>query len=267
MAEQDSTGQVAASAAEVYEAFFVPALFAEWAPRVADAAAIEHGHAVLDVGCGTGVLAREALERVGPDGSVVGLDRNPGMLAVAGEREPAVAWREGRAEELPFEDASFDAVTCQFSLMFFEDSAAALSEMWRVTRPGGRVAVAVWDSLDATPGYAAMAELLRRLFGDEAAESLRVPYAMGDTAALGRLFERAGLGTPHVDTVSGTARFPSIERWVYTDINGWTLAGKLDDDQYQRLLKEAEGSLGAFVQADGTVAFASPAHVVTAVKG
>ena len=79
-------GQVIASAAEVYDAFFVPALFQEWAPRVADAADLSSGRRVLDVACGTGVVAREAARRVGSDGAVIGLDRNPGMLAVAAAR-------------------------------------------------------------------------------------------------------------------------------------------------------------------------------------
>jgi ubiquinone/menaquinone biosynthesis C-methylase UbiE len=73
-------GQVTRSAADVYEAFFVPALFAEWAPRVADAGRLAPGDAVLDVACGTGVLARHALGRVGPGGLVVGLDRNDGTV-------------------------------------------------------------------------------------------------------------------------------------------------------------------------------------------
>ena len=81
-------------------------------------------------------------------------------------------WRHGRAEELPFDDHTFDAVISQFGLMFFEDRQAAIREMFRVLRPGGRLAVAVWDSLENTPGYLAVTELLQRLFGAEAADAL-----------------------------------------------------------------------------------------------
>jgi ubiquinone/menaquinone biosynthesis C-methylase UbiE len=98
---------------------------------------------VLDVACGTGVVAREAARRVGPAGAVAGLDRNEGMLAVARRMAPGIAWRHGLAEALPFPDGAFDAVICQFGLMFFEDRGKALGEMWRALRPGGRLAVAV----------------------------------------------------------------------------------------------------------------------------
>jgi ubiquinone/menaquinone biosynthesis C-methylase UbiE len=175
------TCQVTRSAAEVYEEFFVPALFLEWAPRVADAAQIAPGQKVLDVACGTGVLAREAARRVGPGGAVTGLDRNEGMLAVARRKSPHIDWQLGMAEALGFADGTMDAVVSQFGLMFFEDRRAALREMWRVARPGGRIAVAVWAALESAPGYAAMTDLLQRLFGDRIADALRAPFTLGDS--------------------------------------------------------------------------------------
>src|SRR5262245_51467780 len=120
------TGQVTQDAAEVYEAFFVPALFGAWAPRVADAAQLAAGQKVLDVACGTGVLAREAARRVLPGGAVTGLDRNDGMLAVARRAAPDIDWRLGKAEALPLADGAMDSVVSQFGLMFFEDRRAAL---------------------------------------------------------------------------------------------------------------------------------------------
>jgi ubiquinone/menaquinone biosynthesis C-methylase UbiE len=107
---ESERGQVSRSAAEVYEEFFVPALFEEWTDRVAEAARVGPGARVLDVACGTGVLARKVAGRVGSTGSVVGLDVNDGMLAVARRAAPGIEWRQGRAEALPFGDASFDAV-------------------------------------------------------------------------------------------------------------------------------------------------------------
>lgn len=259
-------GQVTRSAADVYEEFFVPALFQEWAAPVAEAAAVAPGQTVLDVACGTGVLAREALKRVRPGGSVVGLDRNEGMLAVARREAPSVEWRLGEAQSLPFADGRFDAVVSQFGLMFFDDRVMALKEMWRVLRPGGRLAVAVWDALDRTPGYAAMTALLQRLFGDRIADALRAPYVLGDEGVLRSLFAEAGMADAHVRTEDGTARFPSIEAWVRTDVKGWTLADLIDDAQYETLQREAQKDLEPFAQEDGTVAFGAPAHIVTAAK-
>lgn len=259
-------GQVIHSAAEVYEAFFLPALFQQWAEQVANQAGIQPGQRVLDVACGTGVLTRAIAERIGPTGSATGVDINEGMLAVAQRIAPAIAWKQAPAEMLPFDDNSFDAVVSQFGLMFFTDRLAALREMVRVTRPGGRLAIAVWDTLDRTPGYAAMTGLLQRLFGDKVADGLRSPFALGDRQALQRLFHNAGMPDASIETRSGTARFPSIQSWVYTDIKGWTLADMLDDNQFSILLNEAEQALQGFVADDGSVAFSAPAHIVTAVK-
>lgn len=259
-------GQVTRSAADIYEEFFVPALFQGWAASVSEAAALAPGQSVLDVACGTGVLAREAAVRVQPDGRVVGLDRNDGMLAVARRATPTIEWIEGRAEYLPFEDACFDAVVSQFGLMFFEDRAGAVRDMWRVLRPGGRLAVAVWDALDRTPGYTAVTRLLACLFGDDVADAIRAPYILGEPNALSAIFSDAGVDGAKVLSQDGVARFPSIESWVHTDIKGWTLADILDDAQYQVLLREAEKELQSFVQPDGTVAFGHGAHIVVAQK-
>ena len=264
--QDDLKGQVTRSAAEIYEEFFVPALFRQWAPVVVDAAGIRAGQRVLDVACGTGVLAREATVRVTASGSVAGLDRNEGMLAMARRMTPAVEWKAGRAEQLPFPDASFDAVVSQFGLMFFDDRVQAVREMRRVLKPAGRLAVAVWDALENSPGYAAMAALLERLFGPRIAGELHAPFALGDADALRALFSDAGLSDAKVATHAGTARFPSIEAWVRTDVKGWTLADLIDDEQYARLLREAAVALRPYAKADGTVMFDAPALIVTAGK-
>ena len=224
------------------------------------------GQRVLDVACGTGILARAAAKRVGANGAVIGLDVNDGMLAVAAKKAPDIEWRQGKAEALPFEDNHFDAVVSQFGLMFFETRQAAIREMYRVLRPGGHLAIAVWDSLDHTPGYAAMVSLLGRLFGEQAANGLRAPYILGDTQELQALMTAAGILSAHISTQQGTARFPSIDDWVYTDIKGWVLADMLDDVQFNLLLTEARKALSPFVISDGSVAFDAPAHIITAVK-
>jgi len=265
-AQNLSEGQVTRSAADIYEEFFVPALFEEWAPRLCKATALSPGDKVLDVACGTGVLAREALRSVRPSGTVTGLDRNEVMLTVARRVTPAIDWRQGRAEALPFPDGSFNAVVSQFGLMFFEDRAGALKEMWRVLKPGGRLAVAVWDKLEHSPGYADMVTLLKRLFGDKIANELKAPFVLGETKEFAALFDAAGIPKVKIQTPPGTARFPSIESWVHTDVKGWTLADLIDDAQYRTLQAEAARDLKRYVKSDGTVSFAAPAHIATAVK-
>jgi SAM-dependent methyltransferase len=255
-------GQINRSAAEVYEEFFVPALFLEPARLVARAAETKPGQLVLDVACGTGVLARQIAQVVGP-GCVIGIDRNEGMLSVARRLAPAISWQLGLAEALPFAAGVFDRVVSQFGLMFFDDPTKALREMRHVVKTDGRMVVAVWGALESTPGYEAMVNLLERLFGTQVADALRAPFALGDPDLLRGMLADAGARKATIETVDITAHFPSLEAWVQTDVKGWTLADMIDDGQYQTLLKAAREELGGFELSDGTVAFNSPAHIAT----
>lgn len=268
MSEHDvpTAGQVNASAAEVYEAFFVPALFAQWPQRVLDAAGVRAGDAVLDVGCGTGALARVAAERLAGSGSVVGVDGNDGMLAVARRSPEPVTWRHGWVEDLPFPDRAFDRVVSQFALMFFAEPEAGLTEMARVTRPGGTMAIATWAGVDQSPGYAAMIELVDELVGPEAAAALGAPFSLGSEPALAALISPI---LPDVSVVrhEGMARFDSLEAWVHTDVRGWTLDGMVDDDRYAALLEAARTDLADFVDPDGRVRFPAPALIAAGTPG
>lgn len=255
-------------AARAYEALFVPALFGQWASRAADAAQVQPGQKVLDVACGTGVLAREASARTGPTGYVAGLDPGPGMLAVAKELAPSVDWRHGTAESMPFADGMFDAVVCQFGLMFFTDRNRAIHEMLRVTAPGGRMVLVVWDALDNIPAYAAEVALLERLAGAAAADALRAPFVLGDRQDLGALLVGAGAAPFVLATQRGQARFPSIRVMVEADLRGWlpVMGVRLADELVERILREAEDALGAYAAADGQASFGVSAHLATTVK-
>lgn len=259
------TARVSGSAAAIYESFFVPALFEEWPPRVLNAAGVRSGDRVLDVACGTGVLARAAAVRSGAASNVTGLDINPEMLAVASAVQPAIEWQQGAAEELPFADEQFDVVVSQFALMFFEDRGRALREMHRVLARGRRMAVAVWGRLEDSPGYAAMVHLLDDMFGAEVAGGLRAPFNLGDESLLRSTFESAGLAVDGFQTMDGRAVFPSIRDWVYTDIRGWTMSDLVDDAALERLTEASETHLARFATA-GRVEFAIPAHIVVVSK-
>jgi len=266
MSEIASQAEIAAATA--YEELFVAGMFHEWTSRVMDAAKLNPGHQVLDVACGTGVLAREAAMRVGSTGFVAGLDPNPGMLAVAERLTPSIEWRQGAAESLPFPDQSFDAVVSQFGLMYFSDRRQAVSEMMRVLKLQGRLAVAVWDSIDNIPAYACEVTLLERIAGKRAADALRAPFVFGDHKELVALFEKAGTEAVEITTQHGTARFPSIRMMVEADLRGWLplLDVVLPEEQIQRILEEAEGDLRPFLTAEGNVRFEISAHIVTGVK-
>lgn len=256
----------AVESARAYEGLHVPALFRQWAGPVLDAAGVGDGHDVLDVACGTGVLARESVARVGATGSVVGADIAPGMLAVAAELEPRVDWHECDAGALPFGDGEFDAVVSQFGLMFFPDRVAAIREMLRCARSGAPVVVAVWDRLERSEPYPTSVELFTRMAGPAAGDALRAPFVLGDTGALRGIFEDAGAATVEVDTRVGTAHFPSVRTMVEADLRGWlpVMGVDLDDDLIEEILAEAEELLADHVVDDGTMVFDAPAHIVVA---
>ena len=256
--------QTLIDAARAYEALFVPALFQQWAPLVADAARIESGDRVLDIACGTGVLAREAARRTGSSGRVAGLDPNAGMLAVARGIAPGIDWRDGAAEALPFPDRSFDVVVCQFGLMFFSDRDKAIREMLRVMEAGSRCAVAVWDVIEHAPAFAALVDLLDQVAGKPAGDALRAPFVLGDGERLVALFKDAGANSVDLTTCNGTARFPNIGEFVAVELRGWlpVMGVVLSEPQINRILADAEKIFARYLTADG-LAFGISAHIAT----
>jgi SAM-dependent methyltransferase len=265
MTNQDAW-QLARDAAVAYERDFVPAIFAQWPPVLAELAGIKPGDRVLDVACGTGVLAREAAARVGPTGRVTGLDLNEGMLSVARRLRPEIDWRQGDAGKLPFQDGSFDAVLSQFALMFLPDRVVALREMWRVLAPDGRLAVAVCAPIAHTKAYSVLAGILRREAGNDAAAMVEGYFALGDEAELQQLAMAAGIAGARALTREGWARFASIDELIRIEIKGSPLAGLVDDTSYQRVLRAARNELRHFCDAQGRVAVRLDATILTAGK-
>jgi SAM-dependent methyltransferase len=265
MTEHESW-QVSGDAAEVYERCFVPAIFGPWAPQIADAAKVASDDRVLDVGCGTGVLARAAADRVADASQVTGLDLNEGMLAVARRLRPQIDWRQGDATKLPFPDGSYDVVVSQFALMYFPDRGAAIREMVRVLRPGGRLAVAVWGPYERATGYVILTEIARRRCGKAAADVLTAPFQLGDEDTVHVLFQEAGVDDPGIELRDGTITFPSIEVFVETEVKGSPLEPLLDEESYRGLVQEAREKLLPFCSAGGEVVMPMDAFVVAARK-
>lgn len=255
-----TTGQVDTGAADLYERFFVPALFGQWPARLLTLAEVGSGDRVLDVGCGTGVLARAARRGVGTSGSVTGVDPNDAMLAVAERADREVAWVKGVAEDLPIATATMDRVLCQFALMFFTDRKKAMAEIARVTRPGGGVVIATWAEVSTSPGYAAMVDLLRTVAGDGPADALLAPFSVGTESALYDVMAQE-FADVQVRRWDGTARFPSVLHWLETDIRAWTLGPLISEDAFTELRERAPHDLVRFCEPDGSVRFSAPAIV------
>lgn len=251
-----------------YESLFVPALFAPWPRHVIDGSSVQEGAHVLDVACGTGVLARSALERSGKSGRVVGLDPAPGMIAAAKEVAPNIEWVLGTAEDLPFEDGTFDNVVSQFGMMFFQDRAKAASEMHRVIKPGGKLAVAVWHSADQNPAYKDIASVLERHVSPEAADTVRIPFCLGDPAQVAQLLSQAGFDEVVFETRCEQAEFPSTRTMVEVELRGWLpLFGiHLSEEKIADVLAKSDATLSKYATPSGVAVFPTSAYVMAAQK-
>jgi SAM-dependent methyltransferase len=264
MANTTETFQMPIEAVEAYESVFVPMLFAPWAAMLVAEADVATGHRVLDVGCGTGIVARLAAERAGPSGSVVGLDLNEAMLQVARRLRPDLEWRSGDAGDLPFVDDLFDVVFCQAALMFFPDATAALREMGRVVRPDGEVAVQVWDRQSDQPAYHPFIEIAARHAGHDAVSLLRSYFVRGDLGELAGSFENAGLDVTGTRTETTTMRFASVEQLVEIEVRGTPLGQRLREDVIHRIVDDARDVLSSFFTPEGELDVPIRGHLIRA---
>lgn len=263
MTTPTETFQISQEAAEVYESRFVPALFATWCRDVVEVAAPRPGQALLDVACGTGVVARAVADLLGGDGRVVGLDLNPTMLAVASRVRPDLEWRQGDAAGLPFAEETFDVVTCQASLMFFPSPVTALREMARVSRADGAVVVLVPGRFESSPAYVRLAEVCADHVPG-AGDLIRAYFAHGDLPALTASFATAGLRVESTRTDVRHVVFDSIDEFVATEVGATPLADQVDAGSYARLLADARRALTGYVADDGSSRVPIESHVVRA---
>jgi len=251
-----------------YETLFVPALFAPWPRHVIDGANVQEGAHVLDIACGSGVLARAALERSGKAGRVVGLDPAPGMIAAAKEVEPKIEWVLGSAEDLPFDDETFENVISQFGMMFFQDRPKAAREMHRVTKPGGELAVAVWHSVEQNSAYGDIASVLEQHVSPDAADTVRIPFCLGDPVQVAQLLSQAGFDDVAFETKREQAEFPSTRTMVEVELRGWLpLFGiHLSEEKIADVLAKSDATLSKYARPSGLAVFPTSAYVMTARK-
>ena len=268
---QQGQWQVAGSAPEIYERELVPAVFGPWAPILIELADPKLGDRVIDIACGTGIVARLAAAKVGPTGIVAGVDLNPGMLSVArslrtSNDAASVRWQEASADRLPFPDGSFDIAYCQLGLQFFADRPAALREMRRVLSSKGGLALMVWCSIKESPGFEALAGILERNVSPAAATIMRAPFGLADADELRRLVAAADFRNIRVQRRGGTVEFPSIERFVLSYVAGSPLAGHVSqasDEARDQLTVDTKLALEKYVSGHG-LSFPISAHLLTA---
>ena len=219
---------------EMYERWLAGPLFRPWAETTLEEVALSPRDRVLDVACGTGIVARVAKQRLGDAGYVVGIDISADMLAVARAVAPAIDWREGSAAALPLrEREQFDVVVCQQGLQFFTDKPAAAAQMRRALAKGGRLAVTTWRSDDEIPFFRQLRQVAERHVG--AIDDQR--YSFGDAAPLEMLLQDAGFHKVRLRTISRTIRFDDGEPFLRLNamaLVGMSAAGKTMGDQERK---------------------------------
>lgn len=256
------------SFADLYERWLVGPLFRPWAELLLDRTGLRPGERLLDVACGTGIVARLAHRRVGAAGRVVGVDRNAQMLAVARAVAPDLDWREGDAGALPLVPGEqFDVVTCHQGLQFFPDRPGAAGELRRGLAPGGRLGLAVWRPVEESPLVHELQRVAERHVG--AVTDQR--HAFGDPAALEALLIDAGFGDVRVIPVTRAIRFPDGAVFVRMNamaLIGMSAAGKSMGEQERAataalIVEDSAEVLARYSGPDGLV-FEISANVATA---
>ena len=229
------------SIAEVYETYFVPLIFAPYARDLARRAAAASPRRVLEVAAGTGVVTRALRELLPPSVEIVATDLNQAMLDVAAKVGTAgpVEWRQADATALPFADGSFDAVVCQFGVMFFPDRAKGFAELRRVLRPGGTLHFNVWDRLAVNEFTDVATDALATMFPDDPPRFMaRTPHGYHDVEAIARDVRAGGFGeAARIETVAERSRAPTARHAALALCAGSPLRseiearapGKLDD--------------------------------------
>lgn len=185
---------VATTFTEIYERVLVSPLFRPFAEQLMARVALKPGDSLIDIACGTGIVARIAREQLGPEARIAGVDVAPAMLAVARTTDPTIDWRHGDATSLPIDATEqFTVLTCHQGLQFIGDKPAAVREMRRVLAPGGRVAIATWSSLENLPGMRELNAVVERHVG----RIVDSRHSFGDAQTLKQLLVDAGFRDVH----------------------------------------------------------------------
>jgi ubiquinone/menaquinone biosynthesis C-methylase UbiE len=202
----------------IYETQLVPAIFEPWARVLIDLAHVKPGECVLDACCGTGVVARLIAPKAGPAGKAVGLDFDPGMIAMCQRLSSDVEWQVGDLQNLPFADATFDVVICQQGLQFLPNREAGLKQIYRVLRPAGRMALAVWTELANSPAHAILFEVMGATLGVDMSKP--PAWSLPEERQLRTLVSSAGFSDVETSVNTLPAKFPSARRFVEIVIEG-----------------------------------------------
>jgi ubiquinone/menaquinone biosynthesis C-methylase UbiE len=259
---------------ETYEQYIVPTWMADWSFDLIEAGGVGPDTRVLDVACGTGIVARKAAGIIGPGGRIAAFDLNEGMLRVAREcasREGATAieWYHGDVSRMPFSAEEFDTVLCQQGLQFFPDKAAALREMKRVLAPGGMLALSVWGRPEKSPHVPVIIEVFSEYFGRDSATIFKVACSLASHELLQNLVQDAGFSNIHVRSEIKIARHPSLAELLPAYFSVLPVAAQITAmPEYERdeMFRSIVTKLAAYTE-NGSLAVPTENCILTAING
>ncbi len=268
MSLPDTDKVFAGSIPRLYDEYLVPLIFEPYAIDLAARVAARRPQRVLEVAAGTGVVTRRLAAALPESATIVATDLNPAMLeqarAVGGARP--IEWRPADAMQLPFEDASFDLVVCQFGVMFFPDKAKAFAQARRVLRPGGAFLFNAWDRIEENEFAAVVTEALATVFPDDPPRFMaRTPHGYFDVAAIARDVAQGGFAAAaRIDTVSARSRAATPHDPAIAYCQGTPLRSEIEARDKTRLGEATDVAAEAIARrfGNGPVDGKIQAHVV-----
>jgi ubiquinone/menaquinone biosynthesis C-methylase UbiE len=254
------------NAAEQYESH-VLTFMQPFVDAVVQHAAVRPGSVVLDVACGTGIVARRVAEQELV--SVKGVDLNGSMIAMARRQHPQIEWVQGPAEALPFDGATFDVVTCQQGMQFFDDVVQAAREMWRVLKPGGRVVATVWAPRERLPYFATQFEAMSTYVDEETARSQRSAILDDGDEYLQKALTEGGFDDVQIEVVEAVVKLPEIGQYAQEQVlaTPWGQSYEKASNEAQEAFAACfRANLGQYAQGDGSYSLPFASYLASAVK-
>lgn len=245
----------AGSVPELYDRLMVPLIFDPYARDLAERVARSRPREVLETAAGTGAVTRALAARLGEAVAIVATDLNQPMLDRAAARQGGagrVRWHQADALALPFADASFDVVVCQFGAMFFPDKVKGYAEARRVLKPGGHFVFNVWDRIEESEFAVTIAEALAALFPDDPPRFMaRTPHGYCDPVRIRADLEAAGFTRVGIDTVTERSRAPSAGQVAMAYCQGTPWRGEIEARDPQGVLRATEAATALLAQRFG----------------
>lgn len=262
----------AGSIPEDYDRYMVPLIFEAFAADLAQRAASLSPGAVLEIAAGTGVVTRALAPKLGPGASYVVTDLNQPMLDYAASRQAhdsRIEWRQADALALPFEDATFDLVLCQFGVMFFPDRLSAYREARRVLKPSGHFLFNVWDRIEENVFADDVTNALKKVFPNDPPRFLaRTPHGYHDKALIRSELEDAGFSSVLIETRAEQSRASSARLPAIAYCQGTPLRNEIEARDAEKLEAATNCAASAIAEKHGSgeVAAKIQAHVVVALR-